>query len=338
MFKSYLFKLIFIVLLGCSTGISFADKQKTDYAAISNKINNLMRQYHYNPAELISPEYMAMEFKTKMLGSRATSDDEFINSFNDIWRSGPFSHVRLQKAQQPVVAMAKYLDELRVGDGATTLRMNDDYAVMTIYTMMGADTIERISAYYQQITEAGVDNLIIDLRNNDGGAFAVKPLVGHLLTKAVDVGVFVSQPWNAKNRKPPTLAQTQQTKPWTGWSLTSFWADVQKNNLTRIQMTPMAPHFQGKVYVLTSKKTASAAELATDALAYLENVTIIGEKTEGAMLSQTMFDVASGIHLFLPIADYYSHRMGRIEGAGVKPDIQVKAYAAMDKAVSLIND
>jgi len=39
----------------------------------------------------------------------------------------------------------------------------------------------------------------------------------------------------------------------------------------------------------------------------------------------------------LPIAEYYSTRIGRIEGKGVKPDIAIDQRVAMDLAISLIN-
>ena len=77
--------------------------------------------------------------------------------------------------------------------------------------------------------------------------------------------------------------------------------------------------------------------MTADGLAQLENVTVIGETTEGAMLSQKMYDLPSGLQLSLPIADYYSARIGRIEGKGVTPDVTIDQRLAMDVALSLIN-
>ena len=88
--------------------------------------------------------------------------------------------------------------------------------------------------------------------------------------------------------------------------------------------------------MLISKKTASAAEFTVDALAQEESVTIIGETTAGEMLSQKMYDLPHGFQLSLPIAEYYSHRMGKIEGKGVEPDIEIDQNVAMDLALALI--
>ena len=99
----------------------------------------------------------------------------------------------------------------------------------------------------------------------------------------------------------------------------------------------MSPNFDGPVYVLTSNESASAAEFAVDAIANEESVTIIGETTAGEMLSQKMYDLPFSFQLSVPIAEYYSNRIGRIEGHGVEPDIAIDQGVALDLAFSLIN-
>ena len=340
--SSLCFVLIACALVSTTTQAkTFSEVKQTlesdvDLNKLAQSTHRLMRQYHYNPAELNNPSYKAMEESINKLAENSIDVKSFIDGFNKAWQQGPFSHVMMQQSQQSADNLAAYLDKMTVGDKGSSLTWDEDVAIMTINTMMGTDTIERISAFYQQITSKNAKALVIDLRNNNGGAFAVKPLVGHLLTQPIDAGVFVSQPWNAKHEAAPTRDYLQTVTPWQGWSIQSFWKDVQNNEVTRIQMTPMQPTYKGEVYVLTSKTTASAAELGTDALGNLSNVTIIGEVTEGAMLSQTIFDVAPGVHLLLPIADYYSLQNGRIEGNGVTPDIEVSADKAMEKARALI--
>ena len=56
------------------------------------------------------------------------------------------------------------------------------------------------------------------------------------------------------------------------------------------------------------------------------------------MLSQTIFDIPGGFHLSLPIADYYSVAHGRIEGVGIKPDIEVEAAQALDTALEILKN
>ena len=51
------------------------------------------------------------------------------------------------------------------------------------------------------------------------------------------------------------------------------------------------------------------------------------------MLSQKPYDLPNGLQLYLPIADYHSARLGRIEGAGIVPTVGVPADQALAKAL-----
>jgi carboxyl-terminal processing protease len=324
-----------IVAVGITGLSSTAEsvRPKTDYSEVVAAINETMRAYHYNPAELDSPEYRRVEAAVTALAETATSDEAFMEGFRAIWNDGPFSHVTLNVGEQSADELADYLDTIRIGGGGALLSWQGDVAVLTVKTMMGLDTIEEIDAAYVEIAERETSALIIDLRENGGGAFAVRPLVSHLLTETFDAGSFVSQPWNAVHKREPSRADLEAVDTWDGWSIKAFWDDVQTSPVTRISFSPAEPRFDGPVYVLTSKWTASAAELATDALKSSNRAIIIGEKTAGEMLSQKIYDIPGGFHLSLPIADYYSVVHGRIEGVGIKPDIETDAADALDVAL-----
>jgi hypothetical protein len=317
-------------------GHSHADepvRPKTDYSEVGAAINETMRAHHYNPAELNTPAYRRIEAAVAGLAEVAKSDEAFVKGFREIWEYGPFSHVEINVAQQPADDLADYLDKMRIGGGGALLAWKYDIAVLTVNTMMGLDTIEEIDAAYAEIAEREAAALIIDLRENGGGAFAILPLVSHLLTKPVDAGSFVSQSWNAVHNRKPSRADLEAVDPWQGWSIKAFWADVQTDPLTRVSFSPTEPVFDGPVYVLTSERTASAAELATDALKGANRAVIIGGNTAGEMLSQKIYDIPGRFQLSLPIADYYSAINGRIEGVGIKPDIETDAADAFDAAL-----
>ena len=310
-----------------------AEARPTDYAAVAAAINETMRAHHYDPAELDMPAYQTIEAAVTTAGASATSDEVFVERFRAAWHGAPFSHVALRPAQQSADELAAYLDSMRIGGGGAVLTWMDDVAILTVNTMMGLDTIEEIDAAYDVIAEKRAAALVIDLRNNGGGAFAVRPLAAHWLTEPFDAGSFVSQGWNQRHDRPPTLGELRAVAPWEGWSIRAFWADVQDHALVRLTITPAEPVYPGPVFVLTRKQTASAAELAADILKGSGRATIIGETTAGEMLSQKMFDVPGGFHLSLPIADYYSATSGRIEGVGVKPDIASDAAEALEIAL-----
>ena len=304
---------------------------------VSENISQLMSKYQYNPNELNTDAYFSLEKKVKDLAKTSHTKQEFVKEFNQFWKEGPFSHVALSLSKNTANEMAEYLDIMRMGDQSVSLEWIEKTAILTVNTMMGVDTKERVFEAYREISKKETKSLIIDLRNNKGGTFAGIPLVGHVLTESIDAGIFVSRKWWVNNTKEPKLEDVQDLTPWQGWSLRLFWKDIQEVPLTRIQFTPMRPHFNGAVYVLISKESASATEFTVDALANEEKVTIIGEPTAGEMLSQKMFDLPYGFQLSLPIAEYYSTRIGRIEGKGVKPDILIDQSVAMDLAILLIN-
>lgn len=307
------------------------------FSDVTDTVSDLMIRWHYNPAELDTADYRAMEAHVATATAGSETPEDFARRFNAVWREhGPFSHVRIDVARSSAADTAAYLDTMQVGGGGAKLDWRDDVAILTVNTMMGADTIEQIEAAYDEIAARSARALVVDLRANDGGAFAGMPLVGHVIDKPLDAGAFVSQRWARENNRAPVAADLQGVAPWTGASLSAFWRDAQEDRLLRIRFQPMTPHFAGPVFVLVSAKTASAAEMTADALRASGRATIIGEKTPGKMLSQKMYDLPQGLQLSLPIADYYSMTMGRIEGAGISPDVTVPSEDALETAMRLI--
>ncbi|MCA0931388.1 hypothetical protein LCM02_02915 [Lutimonas saemankumensis] len=309
-----------------------------DLISVTDSISQLMSMFHYNPEELKTEQYFELEEKVLALAKSAKTNQEFVNGFNAVWSEGPFSHVRLSMAERSAEEMADFIDSIRVGEQSVSLDWIDKNAILTVSTMTGVDTKERVFQAYRDIDKNNAQSLIIDLRKNKGGTFAGVPLIGHILSDSVDAGVFVSRKWWENNSRAPQLSDGEGLSSWHGWSIKTFWKDVQQEPLTRVKFGPMNPHFEGPVYVLISTETASAAEFAVDALAREKKVTIIGETSAGEMLSQKMYDLPNGFQLSVPIAEYYSSRIGRIEGKGVKPDIQIDQRVALDLALSIINE
>tara|TARA_R110002072_G_scaffold64835_25_gene161008 strand:- start:999 stop:2021 length:1023 start_codon:yes stop_codon:yes gene_type:complete len=311
---------------------------QTDFPQLASSIHAALLAHHYDPDELESPAYEAVEQAVVELAATATTDEEFLSGFRAIWRTGPFSHVTLQRSDQTAAELGAYFDSLRIGGGGAVLSWRDDIAVLTVNTMMGQDTIEEIDAAFTEISRRETSALIVDLRTNGGGAFALRPLVSHIIDTPLDAGIFISQRWNATMDHAPGHEDIAGVASWEGWSVLSFWADVQAQLVTRISFMPVEPTYEGPVYVLTSADTASAAELAADALKASGRAVLIGEITAGEMLSQTLYDLPDGYLLALPIADYYSVTNGRIEGHGVSPHVATDAESAMETALRLARD
>ena len=284
---------------------------------------------------LSTDTYTAQQQKTRILIDKELSNDEFIEGFNDIWINGEISHIRLDKTSRTANQIYDYVENMNVGDEASTLTWKNGVPIMTINSMMGQDTIKRINLFYNEIVKKPSSTLIIDLRANKGGAFALKPLLGHLIDKPLNVGRFITRKWYEKNSSLPRLNQLTEEKGYLKTSLKGFWEHLESNSISSVQLSPVAPLFSGHIYVLISANTESAAEMAADALSNLHNVTLIGRNTAGKMLSQKMYDVADGIQLSLPIANYQSIKNGVIEGKGIQPDIEVDSQKALSLALEM---
>ncbi|OGT59489.1 MAG: hypothetical protein A3E01_01535 [Gammaproteobacteria bacterium RIFCSPHIGHO2_12_FULL_63_22] len=302
---------------------------------VTAAISETLRGHVFDPAQTASPAYLQTMERVQVLASSQPHREAYVKEFNQAWGEGPFSHVRLAVARANAAQTADYLDQLRVGGGGASLAWQGDVAILTVNTMMGVDTIEQIGAAYQSISERGARALVVDLRGNEGGAFAVVPLVSHVLAEPLEAGVFLGSGWFARKRPSPLMEEMEALPAWRGWSLKAFWADVESQGILRIRFEPAAPAFSGPVYVLTSRRTASAAELAADALQARGRALVIGEVSAGQMLSQKMYDVPGGLQLSLPVADYVSHHGGRIEGQGVSPDVVVPAGEALERALAM---
>jgi carboxyl-terminal processing protease len=312
-------------------------EESVNYVQLVDAINAVMFKRHYNISELQGEGYQSVLVSMKALAAKAQSKQEFIAGFKDIWKHGPFSHVVLGASNGTAQQMADHLDSMNVGDSGAQLSWQQDVAVLTVNTMMGKDTIEKINSYYQSIAEKKAKALIIDLRVNEGGAFAIRPLVSHLIKKPLNAGYFVAQKWTKQHNRQPTKQELLELEPWSGWSILAFWQDVQDQALIKVQFEPAKLYVDLPVYILTSGKTASASELATEALQSAGRAKVIGEKTAGQMLSQKPFDLPHGLQLYVPIADYFSTQTGRLEGNPIQPDIETSADNAMRVALSLIS-
>lgn len=303
-------------------------------AALSVVIDDVLRRNIFDPAVLATESYAKVRTEAAALDQAASDPKAFAEAYNRLWQAGPTSHVRLTPAHGTAEATAAMLDAMEAGPKALSLEWRGDVAILTINTMMGSDTIARVHASMAEVAARPARGLIVDLRSNGGGAFVGVALAAHLIQRPHDAGAFYSRKWTRAHRAPPPRAAVNGLSPWTGWSIRSFWRDVVAAPVTRVQFQPAAPHFGGPVYVLTSRRTASAAEMTADALAASAGAILVGERTAGQMLSQMPFDLPQGLQLYAPIASYVSWRAGVIESRGIEPHIPVAAPDALATALA----
>jgi hypothetical protein len=308
-----------------------------DYRAVLQAFDSVVAGKVFDPADLDAPGYRRFRDTMDRVVDVATDDLDVLFGFHLAWQNDPFSHFQLRRSAQTAEQMFAYFDSYRVGFEAATVEIDGDTAILKVRTMMGADTIEQIEAAFDTIAAAGCDVLVIDLRGNTGGAFAVKPLVEHVIDEPLEAGFFLSQVWTREHDAAPTREEVLAAPLWSGWSIVSFWQAVQERGITRVRFNPAEPNFDGEVYVLVDGESASATEMAADALRASGLATLVGERTAGEMLSQSLFDVTDGFIVSLPVADYYSIEHGRIEAVGVPVDVEASSAAALDVAREMVS-
>ncbi len=135
----------------------------------------------------------------------------------------------------------------------------------------------QLNAAFAQFQTQGITHLVLDLRYNSGGSVATATRLASMITGQFNGQVFAKQQWNAK--------------------LQAHWNQTNQDALYNYFTTSLANGSAinslnlNKVYVLTSRSTASASELVINGLKPHINVVQIGDKTTGKNVgSVTLYD------------------------------------------------
>lgn len=160
---------------------------------------------------------------------------------------------------------------------------------------VGKPSPKEIEAALKDLQARGVKGLILDLRNNPGGALAEAIAIADLF---VENGTIVT----VKGRASEKVHEAKADGTFAGF--------------------PMA--------LLVNRHTASAAEIIAACLQDHQRAVVIGERTYGQAIVRSLFPLKSGVGaLKLPVAAYYrpnGKNVNRYPGSteaddwGVKPD------------------
>lgn len=195
--------------------------------------------------------------------------------------------------------------------GVRVSRERGGYAVVDL----DAFTKPIAAAFASSLREKlkGASGVILDLRTNGGGdAEAMSDIASAFLGTGVDLGKFTDR------------------------GGTSFTIFTQATSLLTIN-----PFEQTKLplIVLTSERTASAAEIFVEALRVSHRATIIGAQTCGCVLAvRSRHLLPDGGLLDVSELNYQTAQGRRLEGHGLEPDEKVVVerpdlYAGRDRAM-----
>lgn len=181
---------------------------------------------------------------------------------------------------------------------------NIGYIVFTNFADTNACSRKTVQAAFQFV--ANTDALILDLRNNFGGRIAMAREIANYF-------------FNAPQRTGRSFNRITNT--WT-----DEWAGIE-NGL----------HLTMPLYILTSKRTFSAAEGLAYNLKYLKNAVLVGDTTRGGAHITRSFALGNGFVGFIPFTrSENSVTKTDWEGTGVLPTVSVAEASALHKTQELI--
>ncbi len=163
-------------------------------------------------------------------------------------------------------------------------------------------TAEELSKSLDELQKAGMQALILDLRNNPGG----------LLNSAVDVCAQFLPPRSKVVSTQGRMASQQHDYSTSG-------AKKDRPNF------PMA--------LLINEGSASGAEIVAGALKDLHRAILVGETTFGKGSVQNVMQMPDGSAVRFTTAKYYTPGRQVIQGNGVTPNIRVAMTAEQERAL-----
>lgn len=166
-------------------------------------------------------------------------------------------------------------------------RMIDDIGYIEIDEFVG-DDVEGFEEALRELRERGAKGFVLDLRDNPGG------LVEHVV-KITDLLV-------PGGKIVYTIDREGEQEIWN--------SDAEALGM------PLA--------VLVNGMSASASEILAGAVQDYRVGTIIGEKTFGKGIVQTMFYLSDGSGVQITTSSYYTPNGRSIHGTGIEPDITVE--------------
>lgn len=173
--------------------------------------------------------------------------------------------------------------------------------------------------------------LIIDARRNGGGGLAEMNLVFEQIfaQPTTLVTMDIRQAVEEKHGTPFDPNDPLMRK-------VSSPATIIRREHVAVPAAQQSGLRNAKVYLLTSKKTFSAAEHLSLSLKRTHRATLIGEATGGGAHFGGMAPMGKGYAAFIPVGRTFDPDTGQSwEGTGVTPDIAVPADTALDEALKL---
>lgn len=178
----------------------------------------------------------------------------------------------------------------KINNVSADITYQDKTAIISVYRF-SEDTGTLVQSFTKDFKNKGINKIILDLRNNGGGYVTA---ARDLLSLWLDGDKILTQ-------KSATIGQT------------ITYAKRGEATLKDI-----------KTIVLVNNATASASEIVAGALKDYKKATILGTKTYGKGVVQTMLELSGGSLLKITTAHWYTPEGQTINKTGISPDVEVE--------------
>lgn len=178
----------------------------------------------------------------------------------------------------------------KINNVSADVAYQDKTAIISVYRF-SEDTGTLVESFAKDFKKKGINKVILDLRNNGGGFVKA---ARDLLSLWLDGDKILIQ-------KSTTSGQT---------------ITYAKRGEAVLKDT--------KTIVLVNNATASASEIVAGALKDYKKATIVGTKTYGKGVVQTMLELSGGALLKVTTAHWYTPDNQTINKTGISPDIEVE--------------
>ncbi len=175
------------------------------------------------------------------------------------------------------------------------------------------ETAQELDQEIMSIKEKGINNIVLDLRNNPGGYLQAAVEVVELFSPKGSIAVIEKE---------------------------------KDSNSMKELKTKKNPKYEDiNLIVLVNQGSASASEIVAGALRDLRYIKLVGQQTFGKGVVQSTKEFSDGSVLKYTIAEWFTPSGTAINKEGIKPDFEVKLTSddmkserdpQLDKAISII--
>ncbi|NLG53234.1 MAG: PDZ domain-containing protein [Clostridiales bacterium] len=171
--------------------------------------------------------------------------------------------------------------------------LGDGVGYFKISRFADASTFMEFIMRYESLPEAGINTVILDLRDNPGGSFdcLINMMDGIIPEK--DIPYLMT--WQSK----PTMQVNTFVSEGYGWEF-------------------------NKLVILVNEKTASAAEIMAGALKDLGYADVVGTRTYGKGLGQLHIKLSDSNNAIISTSEMMLPTTGKYDGVGITPNIIVE--------------